>query len=123
MPEPVFKEDHLVTDFKIFPEPKGFSEGILRKIRTVLNKTEKLAVAEDGTHKRYLLFTVIVNATNNFKGKPLSKIQVTSTYLIEYNITNRVQIDMACDLVERSIFNCYNSYIDKVSGTYLKNDT
>ncbi len=122
MQGPVYKEDHSVTYFNIAPEPRGFSDGILRKIRTIINKSEKTDIAKY-EEKKYLLFTVTVNATNNFNGKSISDIQITSKYLIDYNQIEQVQINIACDLVERSIFNCYNLYIDKVSGTYLNNDT
>ena len=125
MQGPVYKEDHTVTEFKIFAAPKGYPKQGLRETRTVLNKSEKTIVGKDEIDgKKYLLFIVVINATNNLKtDKPLASIQVTSHYLIEYNITEQIQIDMACDLVERSIFNCYNQYIDKVHGTYLFDTT
>ena len=125
MQGPVYKEDHQVTDFKIFSAPKGYPKEGLRETRTLINKLEKTLVGKDEIDsKKYLLFIVVVNATNNFKkDKPLASIQITSHYLIEYNITEQIQIDMACDLVERSIFNCYNQYIDKVQGTYLSDTT
>ena len=120
----VYEEDHQVTDFKIFDKPNGFSNDLLKNVKTNLGKTEKVSVARDESkNKDFLLFTVTVNATNKLNDKDLSKIQVTSNFLVEYNKLEQIQIDIACGLVERSVQHCHNLYIDKVNNTYLKNDT
>ena len=120
----VYEEDHQVTDFKIFDKLIVLSNDRLKKVKTHLGKTEKVSVARDESkNKNFLLFTVTVNATNKLNDKDLSKIQVTSNFLVEYNKLEQMEINMACDLVERSVQHCHNLYIDKVNNTNLKNDT
>ena len=120
----VYEEDHQVTDFKIFDKLIVLSNDRLKNVKTHLGKTEKVSVARDESkNKNFLLFTVTVNATNKLNDKDLSKIQVTSNFLVEYNKLEQMEINMACDLVERSVQHCHNLYIDKVNNTNLKNDT
>ncbi|WP_462218835.1 hypothetical protein [Ferruginibacter sp.] len=120
----VYQEDHQVTDFKIFDKSSDSQSEYLKSTHTILNKSEKVSVAKDETNNiDYLLFSVTINATNKLNGEDLSKIQVTSNYLLEYNKLEQIQIDMACGLVERSVQHCHNLYIGKVSDTHLKNDT
>jgi len=122
MKGPVYKESHEVTMFNFFPQPPGYDAPGYRRSTTTLNKSEEILIG-DVDNVQYLLYTVIINATNSFENKPLATIQLTSTYLVEYNITGQLSIDLSCDLVFRSMQHCYNSYMDKVKGSHLNNDT
>lgn len=122
MTGPLYKEEHAVTEFKTYAEPAGFPGGEPGAVTTDLYKLEKTEVTKHG-HIKCLLFTVVVHATNSFDGHPVARIQVTSRYFVEYNPTEQVKLDQACELVEKSILNASALYREKVAGTYLADTT